>query len=144
MCPFLYEISSIPSFVRPSNGSKSSIVSSHTRVMIAPTVRHAILINCTIADFDVWVAFHPRSEAFQDDLYCPKVEGTPLSVTFACIVFRGSFLTHPASVLLPFRGPDARDQDAAFFIELNIFDDRVFDTEQPSPCNRFTHAVFFL
>ena len=42
----------------PANGSNTSAVSAHTRVMIAPTVRHAIRISCVTAAFDELVASH--------------------------------------------------------------------------------------
>jgi len=40
--PRLYEISSIPIRRNPCSGSRAVVASSATRVMIAPTVRHAI------------------------------------------------------------------------------------------------------
>ncbi len=40
--PRLSEISSIPIPRNPGNGSRAVVASSATRVMIAPTVRHAI------------------------------------------------------------------------------------------------------
>jgi len=54
----LYEISSIPIRASPSRRSPPASTSAHTRVMIEPTVRHAIRINAVTVDFDDWVANH--------------------------------------------------------------------------------------
>ena len=57
------ETSSIPIRVSPAKGSWSASVSAQTRVMIAPTVRHAIRISSVAAVFEVFMASHATWES---------------------------------------------------------------------------------
>lgn len=53
-----WDTSSMPMRHSPSKGSASAPRSAATRVMIAPTVRHATHISAVIADFEVRTASH--------------------------------------------------------------------------------------
>jgi len=54
----LEEISSIPILASPSKRSQLASTSAQTRVMIDPTVRHAIRINWVTVCLEDWVANH--------------------------------------------------------------------------------------
>ena len=65
----------------PPNRSCSFSTSAQTRVMIAPTVRHAIRINSVTAVFEHWVASHATCSS--NTVVCPaacRAQGTARTV----------------------------------------------------------------